>query len=85
MSAPTCCTPECQENAMTTTTSAAPTTVGRRHPDTAHHHPEVLRTLDGRWTWTCSCGGAARRTAPTPTTWRRALIDALRHSTELAA
>ncbi|HET7474801.1 MAG TPA: hypothetical protein VFJ97_02110 [Dermatophilaceae bacterium] len=57
---------------------------GRRHTDVAHHHPGVVRSADG-WAWVCPCGAAAARIPATPTTWRRALIGALRHSTELAA
>ena len=63
---------------------ATRTQPGRRHADVAHHHPGVLRTHDG-WAWACSCGAATPRVGPAPVTWRRAFIDALRHSTQLAA
>lgn len=57
----------------------------RRRVDVSHHHPEVCRVSGGGWGWTCSCGASAPRRPLTPNNWRRALIEALNHSSQLAA
>jgi hypothetical protein len=57
---------------------------GRRNPDAAHHHPTV-HTHGGGWVWSCSCGSRTCRTSAPPSSWRVAVVEALRHSTELAA
>ena len=57
----------------------------RRHTDAAHHHPRVHRGPLGTWSWVCSCGGAACRTSTASPSWRQALVEALSHSTRIAA
>jgi hypothetical protein len=57
---------------------------GRRNPDAAHHHPNV-HAHGGGWVWSCSCGSRTGRTSAPPASWRVAVVEALRHSTELAA
>ena len=55
-----------------------------RRRDIAHHHPRVRR--DGRdWRWTCGCGAMSSLYVRTRRTWHQALIEALGHSTEIAA
>jgi hypothetical protein len=54
------------------------------HLDRAHHHPTVRRTVLGRWTWTCTCGGASCRTSPSSAPWRQVVVEALLHSTSIA-
>jgi hypothetical protein len=54
------------------------------HLDRAHHHPAV-RNVRGRWTWVCACGGASCRTTQLQPNWRRAMVEALFHATQLAA
>ncbi|GAB3441471.1 hypothetical protein GCM10027517_17520 [Phycicoccus ginsengisoli] len=58
------------------------TTAHRR--DRHHHHPEV-RKVSGRWAWVCGCGSASCRTRFDPLTWHEVVVDALRHSTTIAA
>jgi hypothetical protein len=68
---------------MRTPTTDRPTTK-RRNPDPAHHHPRV-HAHGGGWVWSCSCGSRACRTSAPPSAWRSAVVEALRHSTQLAA
>ncbi|KQU68232.1 hypothetical protein ASC58_11790 [Phycicoccus sp. Root101] len=56
----------------------------QRHLDTAHHHPVVSKAR-GSWTWTCECGGAHCRTDLNRLSWRRVVVEALAHSTTIAA
>ncbi|MEO5609515.1 MAG: hypothetical protein ABIQ61_06075 [Ornithinibacter sp.] len=57
---------------------------GRRaRRDSSHHHPRVLQDTSGSWEWDCPCGGHAGRRIRR--SWRLALIEALAHSTQLAA
>ena len=69
---------------MQTDTAPRPTTA-RRNADPAHHHPRIHRVRGGGWVWSCSCGSRTCRTTPPPSSWRRTLVEALRHSTQLAA
>lgn len=55
----------------------------RSRRDLSHHHPRVLRDTSGSWEWDCPCGGHAGRRIRR--SWRLALIEALAHSTQLAA
>jgi hypothetical protein len=59
-------------------------TAGRRNTDPAHHHPSI-HAHGGGWVWSCACGSRTCRTSAPPASWRLALVEALRHSTQLAA
>jgi hypothetical protein len=52
--------------------------------DRSHHHPEVHK-VQGRWSWTCGCGSASCRTGLVRLSWHDAMVEALRHSTTIAA
>jgi hypothetical protein len=52
--------------------------------DHGHHHPEVHKVGD-RWAWACGCGGASCRAGVAHRTWHEAMVEALRHSTTIAA
>ena len=65
-------------------TETTPRPLARRGADPAHHHPRVQRVRGG-WVWSCSCGSRTCRTTAPPSSWRRTLVEALRHSTQLAA
>ncbi|HET7280577.1 MAG TPA: hypothetical protein VFJ22_21085 [Dermatophilaceae bacterium] len=54
------------------------------HRDLAHHHPAVHK-VQGKWVWACTCGGASCRTSTAGLSWRHAVIEALLHSTSIAA
>jgi len=60
------------------------TTMQQSRRDRGHHHPEVHK-VGTRWSWVCTCGGASCRTAVEHLTWRQAVVEALRHSTTIAA
>jgi hypothetical protein len=55
-----------------------------RRRDIAHHHPQV-RKNGSDWMWTCDCGATSSLYVRTRRPWRRAVVEALRHSTEIAA
>ncbi|MEO7420846.1 MAG: hypothetical protein ABIU87_00435 [Ornithinibacter sp.] len=55
----------------------------RSRRDLSHHHPRVLLGPGGSWEWDCACGSHAGRRIRR--SWRLALIEALAHSTQLAA
>lgn len=55
-----------------------------RHLDTAHHHPVISKARDA-WTWSCACGSAHCRTDLSQQSWHRVMVEALAHSTSLAA
>ncbi len=57
--------------------------VRRVRRDPSHHRPSVARTRSGSWEWDCACGGHAGRRVPH--TWRQAVVEALVHSTHVAA
>ena len=52
--------------------------------DRGHHHPEVHKVA-GRWAWACGCGGASCRAEVARLTWHEAVVEALQHSTTIAA
>lgn len=55
-----------------------------RRRDIAHHHPRVRK--NGRdWVWTGECGATSSLFLRTRRPWRRAIVEALGHSTEIAA
>jgi len=55
---------------------------GRR--DIAHHHPRV--TKNGRsWAWACDCGATSSLVSRRHRKWHEAIVEALGHSTEIAA
>ena len=55
-----------------------------RRRDIAHHHPQV-RKHGSEWTWTCDCGSTSLLYTQARRTWRRAILEALGHSTQIAA
>lgn len=59
-------------------------TMQQARRDRGHHHPEVHKVGTG-WSWACPCGGASCRTGLVHLTWRQAMVEALLHSTAIAA
>jgi hypothetical protein len=55
---------------------------GRR--DIAHHHPRVTKNRSG-WTWSCGCGATCSLITRVHLSWHQAMVEALGHSTEIAA
>ena len=55
-----------------------------RRRDVAHHHPHIVKNGFG-WGWVCACGASSSLSSGTHLTWHQAVVQAMVHSTEIAA